>query len=297
MGLMPGDPLDLACQANPYCTPENLEVMKKNLGLDQPIYVRYFDWLGSFLTGDFGYSRTYQRPVAEILGPRLVNTLILALASIVISLVIAVPLGVFTGLRPGSKWDYSINMLAFIGISIPSFWFGLMLIIIFSVWLGWFPASGVETIGGGTMTFWEMVKDRTSYLVLPLLALSCMTIAQWVRFTRSSMMETMRFDFIRTARAKGLTEGRVVFFHGLRNALIPVVTVVAVSLSFVFSGAIITETVFAYQGAGKLIFDAIIGNDYNLAMCSFIITCCAVLLMNLVADICYGYLDPRISYK
>jgi peptide/nickel transport system permease protein len=298
MGMMPGDPLDIACQANPNCTPENLAAMKKNLGLDQPITVRYVRWLNDIAHGDLGYSRTYRLPVQDILGPRLKNTLVLSCASLLLSLIIAIPLGVFTSLRPNSKFDYSLNMLAFAGISIPVFWLGLMLIIIFSVKLGWLPAGGTETIGmDASASLVEVAFDRIKYLILPVTTLSCLTIAGWVRYTRSKMIETMRNDYIRTARAKGLPERRVIMMHGLRNALIPVVTVVALGLSGIFSGAVITETVFAYQGSGKLIFDSIFANDYNVAMCSFIITSFVTVLMNLIADIGYAYLDPRISYS
>ena len=298
MGLMPGDPLDIACQANPYCTPDNLEQMKKALGLDEPVYVRYFKWLQGFVTGDLGYSRTYRLPVTEILIPRLINTLYLSVTSLILSVIIAIPLGVFTSLRPNTKFDYSLNMLAFAGISIPSFWLALMLIIIFAVKLQIFPASGIETIGlEGDISTFQIVWDRINHLVLPVTTLSLLTVAYWVRYTRAKMLETMRFDYIWTARAKGLPESRVIYMHGLRNALIPVVTVIALGFSSIFSGAVITETVFAYLGAGKLIFDSIFANDYNMAMCSFIITSFMVLMMNLFADLLYAYLDPRITYS
>jgi peptide/nickel transport system permease protein len=296
MGLMPGDPLDIACAANPHCTPENLAQMKHNLGLDRPVHERFVKWALAFVQGDMGYSRIYRQPVSEILVPRLYNTMILWGVALVVSFVIAIPLGIFTSLKAGTRTDYTINFLAFMGISMPSFWLGLVLIIIFGVKLGLLPAGGVETIGAAKEGF-ALLLDRAKYLILPVASLSAQTIAQWVRYTRSSMMETMRMDFIRTARAKGLRWPQVVLAHGLRNALIPVVTVIAVSFSFMFSGALITETVFSYQGAGKLIYDSIIGNDFNVAMCTFVISCVAVLVMNLVADLCYAYLDPRISYK
>lgn len=297
MGLMPGDPLDVACNANPHCTPENLAQMKHNLGLDQPVTVRYGKWLWSMLSGDLGYSRTYRLPVTEILGPRLLNTLYLSGCSLLLSLVIAIPLGVFTSLRANTRFDYTLNMFAFAGISIPAFWLALMLIIIFAVKLQWLPAGGTFTVGYEPASLWAAAFDRIRYLILPVTTLSLLTIAYWVRYTRAKMMETMRHDYVRTARAKGLPERQVIMRHGLRNALIPVVTVVALGLSGIFSGAVITETVFAYQGSGKLIFDAIFANDYNMAMCSFIITSFLVLFMNLVADVAYAYLDPRISYS
>lgn len=297
LGLMPGDPLDIACQANPYCTPDNLEQMKKNLGLDRPVYVRYAEWAWNFVQGDLGYSRTYQRPVTDILIPRLINTFFLSSATLLVSLCIAIPLGVFTSLRANTKFDYIANLFAFMGISVPSFWLALMLIIVFSMNLGWFPAGGTTTVGVTYDSAFDEFLDRLQYLILPIISLSAMTIGQWVRFTRAKMLEVMRFDFIRTAKAKGLTGRRVIMMHGLRNALIPVVTIVALGFSGLFSGAIITETVFAYQGAGKLILDSIFGNDYNVAMCSFVLTSFMVLMMNLIADICYAYLDPRISYS
>lgn len=296
MGLMPGDPLDIACAANPHCTPENLAQMKHNLGLDRPVYERYVKWAISFLKGDLGYSRIYRQPVTDILMPRLYNTMILWGCALLVSLVVALPLGVFSSLKSGTKFDYLVNFMAFMGISMPSFWLGLVLILLFAVKFNIFPAGGVETIGTAKEGL-ALIADRAWYLVLPVISLSAQTIAQWVRFTRSSMLETLRMDYIRTAKAKGLKSREVILSHGLRNALIPVVTVIAVSFSFVFSGAVITETVFSYQGAGKLIYDSIIGNDFNVAMCTFVISCVAVLVMNLVADLCYAYLDPRISYK
>lgn len=297
MGLMPGDPLDIACQANPHCTPATLAQMQHTLGLDQPLYVRYGAWLNAAAHGDFGYSRTYRLPVGAVLGPRLVNTAVLGIASLMLSLLIAVPLGVFTSLRQNSRFDYGLNLAAFAGISMPSFWLGIVLIIVFAVKLKLLPAGGTETVGLDVpLTGAAAVFDRVRYLVLPTLSLSLLTIAYWVRFVRAKMLEVMRHDFVRTARAKGLPERRVVLRHALRNALIPLVTIVALGTSGVLSGAVITETVFSYQGVGKLIFDAVSGNDYNVAMCAFLIQAAMVLLMNLVADVAYALLDPRITY-
>ncbi len=297
MGLMPGDPLDVACAADPKCTLENLDQMKRDLGLDQPIYQRYAKWAWSFAHGELGYSRTYRLPVTEILMPRLLNTVVLGLLVILVSLVVAIPIGVYSSLHPNTKLDYGVNLAAFSGISAPSFWLGLMFIIVFSVKLRWLPAGGTETIGMGDPGMMATILDRAKYLVLPVASLSCLTIASWVRYTRASMMETLRFDYIRTARAKGLPRRQIIVRHALRDALLPVVTVVALSVPVVVSGAIITETVFAYQGVGKLMYDSIMGNDFNVAMCSFVISCFMVLFMNLFADIAYAYLDPRIRYQ
>lgn len=297
MSLMPGDPVDLMVASNPRITPEDVARLKSLYGLDQPIYKRYATWMGSLLQGDLGYSRTYRVPVQELMGPNLLNTFILSAASLTLSLLIAIPLGIISALRPGSKTDYIINLFSFAGISIPSFWLAIVLIIIFAVKFPLLPAGGTLTIGADEAGFWASVADRAQYLVLPVLSLSIQQIGRFSRFTRSAMMEAMRNDFIRTARAKGLSRRRVIWDHGFRNALIPIITVIALSFSGLFSGAILTETVFAYQGVGKLAYDSIIANDYNVAMISFVISVSMVLLMSLIADILYGFADPRISYQ
>ncbi|QDK38072.1 ABC transporter permease [Bdellovibrio sp. NC01] len=297
MSLMPGDPVDMMVASNPKITAEDVARLKSLYGLDQPIYKRYGSWMGSLLTGDLGYSRTYRVPVEELMGPRLWNTFLLSFISLALSIIIAVPLGMLSALKPGSKIDTFVSLLSFGGISIPSFWLAIVLIIAFAVKFPLFPAGGTQTIGAGDMGFWADILDRSKYLVLPVLSLSIQQIGRFSRFTRSSMAEAMRHDFIRTARAKGLSNSTVIWQHGFRNALIPLITILAVSISSLFSGALLTETVFAYQGVGKLVYDSIIGNDYNVAMISFVISVAMVLLMNLVADIAYGFADPRIAYK
>lgn len=297
MSLMPGDPIDIMVSSNPRMTPEDIVRLKHLYGLDQPIHIRYGNWIGNILKGDLGYSRTYRVPVEEIMGPRLLNTFWLSLASLTLSLIIALPLGIYSALKPGSKFDYIVNFFSFAGISIPSFWLGLVLIILFSVKFPLLPAGGTMTITDEQMSFWASFGDRIKYLILPVLSLSIQQIGRFSRFARSTMAEVMRNDFIRTAKAKGLSRQRVIWNHGFRNALIPLITIFALSFSSLFSGAILTETVFAYQGVGKLVYDSIIGNDYNVAMISFVISVSMVLLANFIADILYGVADPRISYK
>lgn len=296
LSLMPGDPVDILASSNPHITSEDVARLKALYGLDKPAHVRYFNWLKTVTAGDLGYSRTYKIPVSELIGPRLMNTFYLSISALLLSLLIALPLGIFAALKQGTKFDYIINLGAFAGISVPSFWLGIVLILAFSVWLGFFPAGGTFTVGAGDLHGWDLLKDRLTYMVLPVLSLTALQLGSFVRYARSSMVESMRADYIRTARAKGLDRLTVVLGHGFRNALIPLVTVVAISFSFIFSGAIITETVFAYQGVGKLVYDSVIANDFNVAMVAFMISIAMVLLMNLVADILYGYLDPRISY-
>lgn len=297
MALMPGDPVELMIQSNPKITSEDVARLRALYGLDQPSYVRYMNWVKTITAGDLGYSRTYRIPVAELMGPKLLNTFYLSLASLLLSILIAVPLGVFSALRAGSKTDYTINFFAFAGISVPSFWLAIMLILIFSVYFKIFPAGGTFTIGIDETQTWDFFLDRLKYLVLPTISLAYLQIGRFLRFTRSAMLEAMRNDYIRTAKAKGLSMSKVVWAHGFRNALIPLITILALSFSSLFSGALITETVFAYQGVGKLVYDSIMGNDFNVAMVSFIISVAMVLFFNLVADILYGVVDPRISYK
>lgn len=290
IGLMPGDPVDLMIAADPKLTSADIARLKMVYGLDQPLMHRYLSWLGAALTGDFGNSRLHVRPVLEVMGPFLTNTLVLMGASFILSVLIAIPAGVYAALRPHSKTDHVINLLCFSGISIPVFWLALMLMMVFSVRLGLLPASGIATIGNGSL------GDRLLHLILPTVTLTVFSIGHYTRYVRAAMMETMRQDFIRTARAKGAARRRVLWRHALPNALIPVVTIVALSFGSLFSGALVTETMFAYPGMGKMIYDAIMGNDYNLALIGLLFATALTLAGNLLADIAYAWLDPRISY-
>ena len=290
MALMPGDPIDVMVQSDPNLTTSDAERLTALYGLDKPLLERYKNWLSSALTGDFGYSRIHNRPTLEILVPRLINTTWLMAASLFLSLILAIPLGIYSALHPYSRSDYFINLLALGGISIPVFWLALMLIILFSVSLGWLPAGGMGSTGDGGLT------DRISHMVLPVVTLSIASIGSLTRYVRSAMMEVLRNEYIRTARAKGLSRYKIVYKHALRNAMIPVVTVLALSFGTLFSGALITETMFSYLGMGKLIYDSIIGNDYNLALVSLLFATGLVLTGNLLADLAYAWLDPRISY-
>ena len=291
MALMPGDPIDIMVQSDPNLTSADAARLKALYGLDQPLSERYANWFLSAVRGDFGYSRIHNRPALEILVPRLANTTWLMAASLVLSLILALPIGVYSALHPYSRTDYLINFMALGGISVPVFWLALMLIIVFSVWLGWFPAGGMHTVGDNSLI------DSARHMVLPVITLSIASIGSLTRYVRAAMMEVMRHDYIRTARAKGLSTKTIVFKHALRNAMIPVVTVLALSFGSLFSGALITETMFSYLGMGKLIYDSIIGNDYNMALVSLLFATALVLVRNLAADLAYAWLDPRISYR
>ena len=291
IGLMPGDPIDLMISADPKMTPEDAARLRELYGVDKPVVERYANWLAAALGGDLGYSRLYAAPVLDVLLPALGNTLILLGLTLVLSLAIGLPAGVVAALRPYSRTDYAINLFAFAGISVPAFWLGLLLIIVFAVILGVLPAGGTETVGGAG--FWDQAK----YLVLPVANLTLASVGGHTRYMRAAMMETLRQDYIRTARAKGAGRARVVLGHALRNAMIPVVTIIALQFGYLFSGALITETIFAYPGMGKLIFDSIMGNDFNLALVALLFATLVTLIGNLLADVTYAWLDPRITYR
>mgnify|MGYP001452566581 FL=1 len=291
MALMPGDPIDIMVQSDPHLTPADATRLKEIYGLDQPFSKRYANWFFSAVQGDFGYSRIHNRPTLEILAPRLTNTAWLMLASLLFSLIIALPIGIYSALHPYSKTDYLVNFLALGGISIPVFWLALMLIVVFSVWFGWLPAGGMKTVGESGLA------DSLRHMILPVVTLSIASIGSLTRYVRSAMMEVLRNDYIRTARAKGLSQSTIVFKHALRNAMIPVVTVIALSFGTLFSGALITETMFSYLGMGKLIYDSIMGNDFNMALVSLLFATALVLASNLLADLIYAWLDPRIHYR
>ncbi len=292
IGLMPGDPVDLLIAGNPDLTPEDAARLRARYGLDQPIWQRYLSWAGAALQGDFGYSRLFNRPVLEVLLPRAGNTLILMACSLVFALAIALPLGLLAATKQ-YKWpDQAINLFCFAGISTPPFWLALLLILLFAVELNWLPAGGVQTIGGEGGFI-----DRARYLVLPVLTLSLLYIAAYSRHLRASMIDTLRQDYIRTAHAKGLSGRRVLLGHAFPNAVTPLVTLLALDIGTLFGGALITETMFAYTGMGKLIYDAILGNDFNLALVGLLFITLMVLIGNLLADIAYAAIDPRVSYR
>jgi len=288
IGLMPGDPIDLMVSADPDLTPADAERLRALYGLDRPILERYLNWLGAALSGDIGYSRIHARPVMAVLLPALANTVWLMGLSFALALAIALPAGILAALRPRSAVDNAINLLAFAGISIPPFWLAILLIILFAVILGWLPAGGM---GGGGL------GSAIAHLALPVATLTLVTVGGIVRFVRAAMMEALRQDYVRTAQAKGLSARQVVLGHALRNAMIPVVTVLALNFGTLFSGALITETMFGYLGMGKTIYDAILGNDFNLALVGLLFATLTTLLANLAADVTYAWLDPRISYK
>jgi peptide/nickel transport system permease protein len=286
---MPGDPLDVMIASVPGVTPEQIARLRAIYGLDQPLLLRYWHWLIAALQGDLGYSRSHAVPVLAVIGPALWTTCKLMLISFVIAVLLAFVLGILAALKPGGWLDGLVSLFAFAGISVPVFWLALMLILVFAVQLHWLPASGAENVGDGSL------RDQVRHLVMPVITLALATTGGFTRFVRAAMIETLRADHIRTARARGNPPWRIVLVHGLRNAMIPVITVIALSFGSLFSGALLTETMFAQPGMGKLIYDAILSNDFNLALSGLLFATLVTLLANLAADLAYAWLDPRIK--
>ena len=296
--LMPGGPLAQA-ERNPNVTPEQLAALRVRLGLDQPLPIQYVKWIKAFvLEGDWGYSIKFRRPVADMIQERMPATLILFGIGFIIMLIFAIPMGVYSAIKPYSFFDNIITTFSFAGQSVPVYWLGLILIVIFYLNIpnpfgkgSMFPAGGMYTVGkeGNTL-------DLIWHLVLPIAAMTFSWIAWYSRFLRSSMRDTLNEDYIRTARAKGLSLRAVHFRHALRNALLPLVTLIALDLPTVFGGAVFIETIFAWPGMGRLFWDAAKGRDYPILLAVMMIYAALTLLFNLIADIVYGFLDPRIRY-
>ncbi len=286
----PGGPLDMYL-ANPNVRPEDIERLRVALGLDRPLPEQYLSWLRGFVTGEWGYSYTDGRPVLERLLERLPATLELIASAIVIATLVALPLGVFGALRKGSWVDHTTTVVAFAGISLPVFWVGLLLQLVFAVGLGWLPSSGRTSFGDGSLL------DRLSHIIMPAVVLAAVHAAAWSRFLRSSMGDAVRQRFVLAARARGITERSVVWRHALRTALLPFVTVITMDAAIMVTGAVITESVFAWPGLGSLFTEALARRDYTVLMAFLMMTSGAVVFLNLAADVLYHALDPRVRAK
>jgi peptide/nickel transport system permease protein len=291
IGLMPGDPIDLMMAADPHVSSADLARLKALYGVDQPLLTRYLAWAHGALGGDLGYSRLFTAPVAATLLPRLGNSLMLMGSSFALAFALALGLGIAAARQPRSYLDAAINFACFAGVSIPTFWLALILILVFGAGLGWLPASGIASAGNGDLV------DRLRHLILPVATLTLASTGGYTRYVRTAMHDALGQDHIRTARAKGASEARVIWHHALRSALVPITTILALSFGTLVSGALVTETMFAYPGMGKLIFDAVMGNDYNLALAALMLATAVTLIANFAADLAYAWLDPRISYR
>jgi peptide/nickel transport system permease protein len=288
--LSPGDPAEIMLGSQ--ATQADLDRLRAELGLTEPLYVQYVHWLGLVARGDLGRSIWMKRPVfGEVLG-RFKATLILTGAALVLSTAGGLALGIASAVRPNSPLDRLSAVASLFGASMPVFWLGIVLMVIFALWLGWLPASGMfAPYGGGDL------RDLLVHLALPAVTLAAASVTIIARLTRSTMLETLGQDYIRTARAKGVVERAVVLRHGLKNALIPIVTVVGVQAGYLLGGAVLTETVFAWPGVGTLMVQGILARDFPLVQGCVLVVALSFVLINLVVDLLYAWLDPRIRYE
>lgn len=295
--LAPGDPTALFI--DPSIDPQAAAQLKENLGLNDPLPVQYGKWLGvippfeGLLQGELGISFSKQMPVAEVISEALINTLILTVAALMVDILVGVGLGVISALRRGTAFDRITTMIGLFFYSMPHFWLALVLIMVFSLFLGWFPASQMHSIGYEVWPFWTRVQDLLAHMALPVFVLGIASAASTIRYVRSSMLEVLQQDYIRTARAKGLPESLVIWKHGLRNALLPLITIIGLSFPFLLAGAVVTEVIFAWPGMGRVIIDAIFARDYPLIIANTMMAGVLVITGNLLADIFYAVADPR----
>lgn len=286
--LPPGGPADIYA-GQPGITQADLDQIEENLGLNDPLPVQYVKWVQGIVTGDWGNSYKDGRPVTKAIFERLPATLELMVASSIISIALAIPIGLYTATRATKFPRYVVNVFTMLGISVPTFWTGLMVILIFASRFGWIPTGG----RGGED--WDII-DRLHHLAAPALVLGTVSIAGWARYVHSSMIEVMQADYVRTARAKGLKERAVVLGHGFRNASIPIITLLGLEIPKMFSGALVTEVVFSWPGIGRLITESILGRNYPVLMGAFLLASLMVVIGNLLADVFYGLTDPRVRY-
>ncbi len=291
--LAPGDPM--ARYEHPDISPETVRMMREQLGLDRPLLEQYFVWAGSFIKGDFGTSLRYNRPVRALLAEAIPNTLKLTVASLFLYLVTGILLGMVSAAKRHSVFDRLSTVVSLFLYSVPSFWLSLMLILLFSLKLGLLPSSHIQSIGTSDLGGIDLFLDRLSHLVLPAFVLGVASAAGLARYMRGSMLDVMREDYIRTARAKGLTEKSVIMKHAFRNAALPVVTILGLSLPFLLGGAVIVERIFSWPGMGGLMVDSIYARDYPVVLAVNFVVAAMVIAGNLIADIGYAVLDPRIT--
>lgn len=291
MHAVPGGPLAMYIH-DPGMTKQLLHQLETNLGLNQPIWVQYVNWLWGALHGNFGDSYTYGIPATQMVFERLPATLLLMLSAFLVAVVFSFIIGVFSALRQYSFWDHALTVFSYFGVAMPTFWLGLMVVILFAVELHWLPVGGMST-PGAPFSLWSLVR----HMILPVGILAAYLLAHESRYVRSSMLEVLHADYIRTARAKGLQERRVIWRHAVKNALLPVVTIMVMDGAYLFGGALVTETIFSWPGMGRLFIQAISQNDYPVMMFEISLLSVIIVFANILADVLYAVLDPRISYN
>ncbi|MCG1020104.1 ABC transporter permease [Sutcliffiella horikoshii] len=288
--MAPGGPTSL--MMDPNISKEAMKKFEERYGLNDPVHVQYYKWVSNMAKGDFGESLIRRGvPVSEMIMNRLPNTLLLMIVSSILAIIVAVPFGVISARKQYSLTDYTVTVTSFLGLATPNFWIGLVLIMVFAVQLQWFPTGGVSTLNADFS-----ILDRIHHLVLPAFVLATADMAGLTRYTRSSMLEVLKQDYMRTARAKGLKERKVTYKHGLRNGLIPVITIFGLMLPGFIGGSVIVERIFAWPGIGLLFIESAFQRDYPVIMALTVISAVFVVIGNLVADILYAIFDPRIEY-
>jgi peptide/nickel transport system permease protein len=293
--LAPGEPTDIQTELNPKASTELQERLRAQYDLDKPLLVQYGKWLGRMVRLDFGDSFSQDhRPVAEKIAERLPVTILINVLSIVAILACAIPIGILSATRRNSLFDRGTTVFVFLGFATPSFWLALLMMDYFGVRLGWFPIAGLKSLGHEYLGFWAQIGDYASHLVLPVFISAFGGLAGFSRYMRSNMLEVIRQDYILTARAKGLSEHAVIYRHALRNALLPVITILGLSVPGLIGGSVIFETIFAIPGMGKLFYDGVMMRDYPLIMGVLVIGAVLTLVGNLLADVGYALADPRI---
>ena len=293
LALAPGDPFEELAN-NPNVPPEVRMALRAQFGLDDPIWQRYISWLSSMLQGDWGFSFVSRIDVDTLIGQRIGVTIAVIGMSQVVALLVALPVGVLAAVKPYSWFDRIASTVAFIGFSLPTFFTGILFILVFSIHLGWLPfVFRADISATGWAWWWEHLKQS----IMPVMVLGLFQAASWMRYVRSAVLDVIRLDYVTTARSKGLAERVVITKHVVRNALIPVVTLIALQLPQLFGGAIVTEQIFRIPGIGSLLIDAILRNDTPVVMAVTFVLSALVILFNLLADVIYGWLDPRISYR
>jgi peptide/nickel transport system permease protein len=293
LALAPGDPFE-EMATNPNIPPEVRMALREKFGIDDPVYVRYLRWLMAMLQGDWGFSFASRINVDTLILQRLPATIFVIGLSQVLALMIAMPVGVYAATRPYSIFDQLANTFAFIGFSLPTFFTGLLFILVFSIWLDWLPfVFRTDIAATGWRWYWEQLRQA----IMPIAVLGLFQAASYTRYVRSAVLDVIRLDYVTTARSKGLNERVVILKHVVRNALIPVVTLVALQMPTVFGGAIVTEQIFRIPGIGSLLISAILANDTPVIMAVTFVFSCLVVVFNLIADLLYGWLDPRIAYR
>ncbi len=293
--LAPGTPVELQTTMNPKVSLEAQKRLRELYGLDKPLMVQYWDWLKRMTLLDFGRSFSPdRRPVLDKIKERIGITISLNLLSLLIILLVAIPIGIVAAVRPHSWFDRGTTLLVFFGFAMPTFWLALLLMMLFGVYLDWLPISGLTSLGFHQLTFWQKIQDLVAHIALPVLVAAFGGLAGMSRYMRGNMLEVIRQDYITTARAKGLPERVVIFKHALRNALLPVITMLGLSVPGLIGGSVIFESIFAIPGMGQLFYGAVMARDYPLVMGELVIGAVLTLVGNLLADVGYALVDPRI---